>query len=119
MTDRFPEIVAAARELPDGTVLDGEILPWRDGRVLLFLNCSGGLDAKNLTAKILSEVPVILQCYDLLEFERRDIRSVDFRARREMLGALLNSLSDAAKHIFRITEAVEATTWQQLADKRN
>ena len=118
MTDRFPEIERAARELPNGTVLDGEILPWRDERVLPFLELQRRIGRKNLTAKILSEVPVILQCYDLLELEARDIRSVDFRTRREMLGALLDSLSDEAKQVFKITESVEATTWQQLADKR-
>jgi len=118
MTDRFPEVERAARELPNGTVLDGEILPWLDGRVLPFLELQRRIGRKNLSAKILSEVPIILQCYDLLEIEGRDIRSVDFRTRREMLGALLDSLSDEAKQIFKITEAVEATTWQQLADKR-
>jgi DNA ligase-1 len=118
MTERFPEIESAARELPNGTVLDGEILPWKDGRVLPFLELQRRIGRKNLSAKILSEVPVILQCYDLLEFEGRDIRTVDFRTRREMLGALLDSLSDDAKQTFKITEAVEATTWQQLADRR-
>jgi len=118
MTDRFPEVAIAAQELPDGTVLDGEILPWSDGRVLPFLELQRRIGRKNLTPKILAEVPIILQCYDLLEFEGRDIRSVDFRTRREMLGALLDSLSGAAKQTFKITEAAEATTWQQLADKR-
>ena len=117
MTERFPEIERAARELPDGTVLDGEILPWRDGRVLPFLELQRRIGRKNLSTKILSELPVILQCYDLLEFEGRDIRTVDFRTRREMLGALVDSLSDSGRQIFKITEAVEATTWQQLADK--
>ena len=85
---------------------------------LPFLELQRRIGRKNLSAKILSEVPIILQCYDLLEFEGRDLRSVDFRTRREMLGALIDSLSDAGRQIFKITEAVEATTWQQLADKR-
>jgi len=119
MTGRFPEIERAARELPNGTVLDGEILPWREGRVLPFLELQRRIGRKNLTPKILSEVPVILQCYDLLEIEGRDIRSVDFRTRREMLGALIDSLSADSKQTFKITEAVEATTWQELADKRD
>src|SRR5205823_6561305 len=118
MTERFPEIEAAARELPNGTVLDGELLPWRDGRVLPFTEMQRRIGRKNLSPKILDEVPVILQCYDLLEFEGRDIRSVDFRTRREMLGALLDSLSDDAKQTFKITEAVEAASWQHLAEKR-
>ena len=118
MTDRFPEIVAAAEELPDGTVLDGEILPWRDGRVLPFTELQRRIGRKNLTAKILNEVPVILQVYDLLEFEERDIRPVDFRSRREMLESVLDRLSDEARNILRITESVEAASWEHLAERR-
>jgi DNA ligase-1 len=118
MTDRFPEIERAARELPNGTVLDGEILPWRNDNVLPFLELQRRIGRKNLTPKILSEVPVILQCYDLLEFEGHDIRSIEFRTRREMLGALIDSLSGAGTEVFKVTESVEATTWHDLADKR-
>jgi DNA ligase-1 len=85
MTERFPEVADAAYELPNGTVLDGELLPWRDGRVLPFLEMQRRIGRKNLSAKILAEVPVILQCYDLLEYEGRDIRSFDFKTRREFL----------------------------------
>jgi DNA ligase-1 len=34
--ERFPELIVPAERLPDGTVLDGEILAWRDGKVLPF-----------------------------------------------------------------------------------
>ena len=118
MTDRFPEIERAARELPNGTVLDGEILPWRDDSVLPFLELQRRIGRKNLTPKILSEVPVILQCYDLFEFEGRDVRTVDFRTRREMLSALIDSLGVESQQVFKITEAVEAASWQDLSDKR-
>ena len=30
VTERFPEIEALAQALPDGTVLDGEIMVWKD-----------------------------------------------------------------------------------------
>ena len=36
ITHRFPEIAAAASQLPDGTVLDGEVLAFRDERPLPF-----------------------------------------------------------------------------------
>ena len=31
VTERFPEIARAGAALPDGTVIDGEILAWKDG----------------------------------------------------------------------------------------
>ena len=118
ITDRFPEITDAAYSLPDGTVLDGEVLPWIDGRVRPFTELQRRIGRKNLSAKILSEVPVILQVYDVLEVDGRDIRSLDFRSRREMLEQLIDSLEPKAREIFRPTEVVEAADWDDLAKRR-
>jgi DNA ligase-1 len=118
MTERFPEVADAAYELPNGTVLDGELLPWRDGRVLPFLEMQRRIGRKNLSPKLLAEVPVILQCYDLLEYEGRDIRSFEFKTRREFLEKVLDGLSDNAKQIIRPTESVQATSWKQLGKRR-
>lgn len=118
MTERFPEIQDAAYELPNGTVLDGELLPWRDGRVLPFTEMQRRIGRKNLSPKILSEVPVILQCYDLLEYEGRDIRGFEFATRREFLEKVLSELSDASREVFRVTESVQAADWSHLAEHR-
>ena len=118
MTERFPEIECTARELPNGTVLDGELLPWLDGRVLPFTEMQRRIGRKNLSAKILNEVPVILQCYDILEYEGRDIRSFEFATRREFLEKVLAGLSEDARELFRPTEAVEAADWEHLAQHR-
>ena len=118
ITDRFPEIATAAYELPDGTVLDGEVLPWRDGRVLPFTELQRRIGRKNISAKILSEVPVILQVYDLLELNGDDIRSLDFRARREMLEQLIGELGPEVRSVFRLTESVEGADWDDLASRR-
>jgi DNA ligase-1 len=118
ITDRFPEIAGAARSLPDGTVLDGEVLPWLGERVLPFTELQRRIGRKNLTPKILSEVPVILQCYDLLEYEGRDIRTLDFRSRREMLEDVLARLNPEARAILRPTEGVSSTDWADLSNRR-
>lgn len=119
MTERFPEVDKAAVELPNGTVLDGELLPWRDGRVLPFLEMQRRIGRKNLSAKLLEEVPVILQCYDLLEYEGRDIRSFDFKTRREYLEKVLDGLSYEAKAVIRPTESVQAASWADMASRRD
>jgi DNA ligase-1 len=118
MTERFPEIAAAAEHLPDGTVLDGEILPWSGERVLPFTELQKRIGRKNLTPKILAEVPVILQTYDLLEYEARDIRSLEIYIRREFMEKTMANLPEAARKIFRPTEIVEAANWDDLAEKR-
>jgi DNA ligase-1 len=85
VTDRFPEIADAAAFLPDGTVLDGEIMPWRDGAPLPFAQLQRRIGRKALGAKILSEVPVVLVTYDLLEIGGRDVRTEPLAWRRSKM----------------------------------
>ena len=118
MTERFPEIERAAAELPNGTVLDGEILPWRDGRVLPFLELQRRIGRKNLTKKILEEVPVILQCYDVLEYDAEDVRGLGFAERRTYLETVLGGLSTEAKEVIRPTAPVNAQDWNDLNERR-
>ena len=119
ITERFPEIAAAAAEyLVDGTVLDGEILPWINEKVMPFTELQKRIGRKNLSGKILAEVPVILQCYDLLESEGRDVRAFELSARRAILENLVSELPDEAQRIFRLTDKVNAADWEDLAGKR-
>ncbi|MEP7075242.1 MAG: ATP-dependent DNA ligase [Acidobacteriota bacterium] len=118
ITERFPEIEAAARELPNGTVLDGEILPWREDRVLPFTEMQRRIGRKNLSAKILEEVPVILQSYDLLEFGGEDLRLKEFAARRQTLSKVIGNLGREAGKTIRLTESIEAKSWAALAKTR-
>jgi DNA ligase-1 len=74
ITDRFPELQALGAQLPEGTVIDGEILPWKDGAPLPFAQMQRRIGRKVLGPKILSEVPVVLVAYDLLELNGEDIR---------------------------------------------
>lgn len=119
ITDRFPEIKDAAVGLDNGTVLDGEILPWLDDRVLPFPDLQKRIGRKNLTPKILKDFPVILLCYDLLEFEGRDIRSFDFKTRRQLLEQVVSDLPEKGFEAIRITDAVKAKSWAELATIRD
>lgn len=118
ITERFPEIASAAALLPNGTVLDGEILPWLDDRVLPFTDLQKRIGRKNLSAKILAEVPVILQAYDLLEFEGQDLRATEFRNRRELLERFIGQAADDVSKIIKLTESVVAADWADLAKVR-
>jgi DNA ligase-1 len=118
MSGRFPEVENAAQALPDGTVLDGELLPWKDGHVLPFTEMQRRIGRKNVSAKLLAEVPVILQCYDLLEYEGQDIRSFEFATRRELLEMVIHGLDADTGEVLRITESVQAADWEHLAEHR-
>ncbi len=115
ITERFPEIAEAAAELLDGSVIDGEILPWMDGRALPFTELQRRIGRKNLSAKFLSELPVILQAYDMIEVEGHDIRELAFRERREFLERTVGQLGDG---VLKVTETVEAASWDDLAKRR-
>jgi len=122
VTERFPEIEALAQDLPDGTVLDGEILVWKEeadaatGERVAgpapFALLQQRIGRKNLTKKILAEAPVGFIAYDLLEQDGQDIRAVPQRERRARLEALL------ADTRFRLSPVETAASWLDFARRR-
>jgi len=96
VTDRFPEISNAAAFLPDGTVLDGEIMPWKEEAPLPFAQLQRRIGRKTLGPKILAEVPVVLIVYDLLEVDGRDVRGEPLSWRRAKLEEILDHARCAA-----------------------
>ena len=108
VTDRFPEIAAAADFLADGTVLDGEIMAWKDGRPLAFAHLQRRIGRKSLGGSILSDVPVVLIAYDLLERAGRDLREVPLAERRAMM---LDTIEDARSTVFVPSPIVSLHAW--------
>jgi DNA ligase-1 len=90
ISERFPELIAAGERLPDGTVIDGEVLPYLDGNVLPFALLQRRIGRKTLTKKILSEIPAVIFAYDLLEFKGADLRERPLSERRVLLEQLLS-----------------------------
>ncbi|HEY3334471.1 MAG TPA: ATP-dependent DNA ligase [Candidatus Limnocylindrales bacterium] len=70
ISGQFPEVVEGARGLPWAGILDGEILAYRDGVVLPFLQLQARLGRKNPSARILAEIPVIYVAWDVLGMDR-------------------------------------------------
>lgn len=122
VTERFPEIVALAQALPDGTVIDGEILVWKDaadpatgeiaGRPAPFALLQQRIGRKNLTKKILAEAPVGFIAYDLLEQDGEDVRGLPQRERRERLERIL------APTDFKLSPVETAQSWLEFAQRR-
>jgi DNA ligase-1 len=90
VTERFPELVETAAHLRDGTVLDGEIMPWKEGAALPFAQLQRRIGRKTLGPRILADVPVVLVAYDLLEHEGRDLRGEPLAARRAELARVVD-----------------------------
>ncbi len=112
VTDRYPELKALAESLPDGTVLDGEILPWKDGAVLPFNDLQKRIGRKTVEKKLLSDVPVVLMAYDLLEWNGVDLRERPLSERRERLESL------PPKPDLILSETIGFDDWQRLEEIR-
>ncbi len=112
VTERFPEIVALAGSLPDGTVLDGEILVFKDERVAPFSLLQQRIGRKTLTKKVLADAPVGFMAYDLLEAGGHDIRALPQIERRARLESLL------AGTPVRISPIERDASWAGFAVRR-
>ena len=116
VSDRFPEVMAAAAGLPEGTVLDGELLVWPDEAVLPapFARLQTRLNRKTLPKKLLAEAPVAFLAYDLLESEGLDRRAEPQHQRRARLEALLAGRAVG----LRLSPLLDAGDWPALAAAR-
>jgi DNA ligase-1 len=113
LAGRFPELEAAATHLPDGIVLDGEVLAYRDA-VLPFAVLQTRIGRQKLTPKVLAGAPVAFMAYDLLEDGGEDIRPQPLAERR---GRLLDRLAGASPRLLASAE-VDAASWPELAARR-
>jgi DNA ligase 1 len=116
VTDRFPELAALGALLPEGTAIDGEILPWKDGKPLPFSQMQRRIGRKFLGPKILADVPVVLIAYDLLELNGEDLREQPIETRRAGLANLTAALQHTGRVI--LSPLVETTSWADLTSTR-
>lgn len=118
ITERFPELQALGEALPDGTVLDGEVVIWDaapPGRARPFADLQKRIGRKTLGPKLLKELPAALLAYDLLELAGRDLRGEPLAERRRLLEALL---ADWPHPSLKTSEVLLAGSWQALSTLR-
>lgn len=142
VTDRFPELHALATSLPDGTVIDGEIVVWKDKEspdllmsskevthqqaehapgepipfgVKPFALLQQRIGRKTLSKKLLDDVPVVILAYDLLEWQGHDWRSRPQHERRAQLEAVTAQCNSP---LLRPSPLLAGESWQDLAHQR-
>jgi len=116
MTDRFPELAPLARHLPEGTVLDGEVLAWEGAAPLPFAALQKRIGRKTVPRSLLAEAPARFLAYDLLEFGGQDIRDRPLAARRAILQDMLATLPEGVP--LGLSQALPPGTWADLAAAR-
>ena len=129
MTERFPEFQTLVDYLPDGTVIDGELVVWQrdkkngfnaeqdfnSGKVQPFALLQQRIGRKTLTAKILKEIQVVLLAYDLLEWQNEDWRTRPQSERRAQLEKVV-AVCDQPQ--LQLSALLTGESWQDLDRQR-
>ena len=115
ITERFPEL--ANLRIPEGTVLDGEVLIWQPGcdAPAPFADLQKRIGRKTLSSKLLNELPAVLCCYDLLEFDGVDLRALPQHERRALMETEVAAIGAPQ---LRLSPVVMADSWDELATLR-
>ncbi|WP_411380845.1 ATP-dependent DNA ligase [Pseudomonas sp. MPB26] len=114
VTERFPELHSLVSGLPDGTVIDGEIVVWKDA-VQPFALLQQRIGRKTLSKKVLEDAPVAVLAYDLLEYAGDDWRNHTQAERRTQLEQVIDQCNQP---VLRESPLLTGSSWQDLAEQR-
>mgnify|MGYP003604913713 CR=1 FL=1 len=117
VTDKYPEFQSFLGNIPNGTVIDAEILAYPNNEIGTFNDLQTRIGRKNVSTALLKSNPVILKAYDLLEWEGNDIRNLAYEERRNLLEKLLEYLKDKNLPI-QLSERKIFNSWDEVATER-
>ena len=115
VTDKYPELHLLTERI-DNVVLDGELMAYKDDQPLSFHHLQTRIGRKTVSKKILSDVPVILMAYDILEYNGKDIRSTPIIERRALLE---NLVVEANYSNLKLSELVNFKNWKDLEKEKD
>lgn len=124
VSERFPELLAAAKLLPDGTAIDGVILAWAEGEVLPVDLLQKRSQCDKSSPELVQEIPVAFMSFDILELDGVDIREKPLSQRRRTLVQLLSpgaldaypSCRGQVHSSFRISPDLIVSNWDELSE---
>ena len=111
ITEKFPEYEVLGKTLPNGTVLDGEIICFANGKPLPFSVLQTRIGRKNISKKILADAPVAFILYDILEWKGEDVRKLSLKERREILEKLHAEVNE---NVLQVSPVAAFSNWDEL-----
>lgn len=117
VTDKYPEFEQFLGVIPNGIVIDGEILPWVDNGVGSFNDLQTRIGRKTVSKSLLEKTPVIIKAYDLLEWNGEDIRQKPFEERRKLLEQLFENIKGHDIPL-QLTEQISFGCWDDATLER-
>ena len=117
VTDKYPEVQSFINVIPNGTVIDAEILVFSNNTIGTFNDLQTRIGRKTVSANLLKNNPVILKAYDLLEWQGEDIRNQPYEHRRFLLEALYKNMQHH-NIPFHLSQRKMCSSWQEVERER-
>lgn len=115
VTDKFPELKILENNITDNWVIDGEIIGMKDGIPLDFHQLQTRLNRKTVSKKHLSDTPISVIAYDILEYDGNDIRQQSLKERRLLLE---KTVSEINSEKLSLSPIIESNNWGKLIARR-
>jgi DNA ligase-1 len=117
ITDKFPELEVMTKHLPSGTVIDGELIPYKNNDIGNFQDLQKRIGRKTVSQKLQKDIPIVLIAYDLLELDGKDLRELPLCKRQQQLEALLKNTCYPEAPVL-LSEVYCFSTWDQVREER-
>ncbi len=117
VTEKYPEFAAFLNVIPNGTVMDGEILPFPEGEIGTFKDLQTRIGRKTVSKALLKKTPVILKAYDILEWQGEDMRQQAYIERRKILEKLHTKVKQD-KLPLHLSHTISFDLWEEAAAER-
>lgn len=92
--DSFPDILQQMRSVCDDVLIDGEIVPMQDGKILPFSVLQKRLGRKNITPTVIRTCPAVFVAFDLLYLKDRLLLDTPLTERKHLLETLAGRYQD-------------------------
>lgn len=117
ITEKFPELAQLAQLLPNGTVVDGELLPYKDRVIGDFNALQKRIGRKTVSQKLQNDIPIVIMLYDILEWEGKDVRELPLAERQELLATLYHQVKEEGVPLL-LSEVLQFSSWEEVAAER-